>query len=82
LEPGFNPGRYGTPHRVAPHRGVRTDRYKLIEYYCEGNYWELLDLEEDPNELRNLYSESGYADLIAELTGELRGLQQHYGQNG
>jgi len=82
LQPGFNPGRYGTPHRVTPHRGVRTDRYKLIEYYREGDYWELFDLEEDPNELRNLYGESGHADLIAELTRELRGLQQHYGENG
>ena len=32
-DPGFQ---YWTAHRVGPHRGVRTDRYKLIEYYGEG----------------------------------------------
>jgi len=82
--PSFVPraGNYGTPHRVTPHRGIRTGRYKLIEYYREGDYWELFDLEEDPNELRNLYAESGHADLIGELTGQLRGLQQHYREDG
>ena len=76
------PGNYGTPHRVTPHRGIRTGRYKLIEYYREGDYWELFDLEEDPNELRNLYAEPGHADLISELTGGLRDLQQHYREDG
>ncbi|MDE0109876.1 MAG: sulfatase [Bryobacterales bacterium] len=76
------PGNYGTPHRVTPHRGIRTDRYKLIEYYREGDYWELFDLEEDPNELRNLYSEAGHAGLIRDLTAELRALQQHYREDG
>ncbi len=82
--PGFvpRPGNYGTPHRVTPHRGIRTGRYKLIEYYREGDYWELFDLEEDPNELRNLYADPGHASLIRELTGELRQLQQHYREDG
>ena len=79
LVPGFNPGRYGTPHRVTPHRGVRTDRYKLIEYYKEGDYWELFDLAEDANELRNVYSDPANAELIADLTTQLRALQEQYG---
>ena len=79
LVPGFNPGRYGTPHRVTPHRGVRTDRYKLIEYYKEGDYWELFDLAEDPNELRNVYSDPANAELIADLATQLRALQEQYG---
>ncbi len=45
---------YFTPHRIGPHRGVRTGRYKLIEYYGEGDYWELFDLENDPDEMNNL----------------------------
>ena len=76
------PGNYGTPHRITPHRGIRTERYKLIEYYREGEYWELFDLEEDPNELRNLYRERGHEDLISELTDGLRALQRSLGENG
>ncbi|MFQ5929142.1 MAG: sulfatase [Acidobacteriota bacterium] len=73
---------YFTAHRIGPHRGVRTGRYKLIEYYIEGDYWELFDLQEDPNELRNLYGEPGYRELSAQLTQELRRLQQHYREEG
>ena len=74
-DPSF---RYFTAHRVSPHRGVRTERYKLIEYYNEDGYWELFDLREDPNELNNLYSEPGRDGLKAELTQELRRLQEQY----
>ena len=72
-EPSF---KYFTPHRIGPHRGVRTDRYKLIEYYAEGDYWELFDLQEDPNELRNIYDDPTNTDLVTELKAELKGLQE------
>jgi arylsulfatase A-like enzyme len=78
-DPSF---KYFTAHRVSPHRGVRTGRYKLIEYYREGDYWELFDLQEDPNELKNLFNEPGHDDLKAELTRELRRLQEHYSEQG
>lgn len=72
------PYRYFTPHRIGPHRGVRTDRYKLIEYYGEGDYWELFDLERDPHELQNLYEDPNYAGLVAELKSELQRLRAQY----
>jgi len=78
-DPSFQ---YWTPHRVGPHRGVRTDRYKLIEYYGEGDYWELFDLQQDPDEVHNLYAEPGHADLIQELQAELARLRDHYGERG
>lgn len=74
-EPSFN---YFTPHRIGPHRGVRTDRYKLIEYYSEGDYWELFDLQTDPHEVNNLYGQSGYEQTTADLKQELRRLQQQF----
>ncbi|MBT4485439.1 MAG: sulfatase [Candidatus Latescibacteria bacterium] len=71
--------KYFTAHRVGPHRGVRTDRYKLIEYYTEGDYFELFDLAADSHELRNLYGESGYEGITRELTKELQRLRKLYG---
>jgi arylsulfatase A-like enzyme len=67
-----------TPHRVSPHRGVRTDRYKLIEYYTEGDYWELFDLHSDPNELRNLYGDPSATAITADLKKELTRLRTQY----
>jgi arylsulfatase A-like enzyme len=69
---------YLTPHRVSPHRGVRTNRYKLIEYYGEGDYWELFDLQEDPHELRNVYGDSAYSAETESLKTELQRLRRHY----
>ena len=78
-DPSFQ---FWTAHRVGPNRGVRTDRYKLIEYYTEGNYWELFDLQEDPNELNNLHGQAGHAELTEDLTKQLRDLQASYHENG
>ncbi len=75
VDPSFN---YFTAHRIGPHRGVRTDRYKLIEFYSKSDYWEFFDLAEDPNEVNNLYSDPAYAGLIGELKSELRQSQKEY----
>jgi arylsulfatase A-like enzyme len=69
---------YFTAHRVSPHRGVRTERYKLIDYYSEAGYRELFDLEKDPNELRNVHEDAGYGKVRAELEAELGRLRKHY----
>ena len=75
-------------HHVYAHYGVRTHRYKLIYYYADAlgqpgaideskpPEWELFDLDEDPNELNNVYHDPAYADIAAELRGELRRLQE------
>jgi len=65
-------------HMVAKHYGVRTDRYKLIHYY-ETDEWECFDLETDPNELRSVYTDPDYAQVVAELRNELARLQAFYG---
>ena len=78
-------------HHVYAHYGVRTKRYKLIYYYADAlgqpgaiddkkpPEWELFDLEEDPCELKNVYNDPAYADVVAELRGELRRLQDKVG---
>ena len=74
-DPSFQ---FFTAHRVSPHRGVRTERYKLIHYYSENNYWELFDLEKDPNELRNVYAELAYRPVVATMKKELDRLRRVY----
>ncbi len=66
-------------HAVARHRGVRTDRYKLIHYYQKGE-WELFDLQVDPMELRSLADDPPHAAVRAELEAELERLAEEYGE--
>ncbi|MBL8223070.1 MAG: DUF4976 domain-containing protein, partial [Bryobacterales bacterium] len=80
---GFDPSkpaldRYGTSHRIPPHRGVRTERHKLIEYYGEGDYWECFDLVKDPREMKNVYGDPAYAKVTAELKKEMERLRALY----
>ncbi|MBI4624266.1 MAG: sulfatase [Verrucomicrobia bacterium] len=67
---------YPSPHHVRPHLGVVTDRYKLVRFYGTGeDYWELFDLERDPQELRSVYNDPEYATTVAQLTKELSRLR-------
>ncbi len=68
---------YPAVHMVRRHYGVRTDRYKLIHFYGLDE-WELYDLEQDPDELRNVYADPAYADQVAALKEALTGLRQLY----
>jgi hypothetical protein len=52
--------------------------YKLIEYFSEGDMWELFDLAKDPRELHNVYSRPEYAGTVGLLKAELRKLQRAY----
>ena len=74
-DPSFQ---YFTAHRVSPHRGVRTERYKLIHYYSENNSWELFDLQTDPNELRNVYNEADYKSVLKQMKQELETLRRRF----
>ena len=66
------------PHHVAPHFGVRTERYKLIRFYGPYDSWELFDLKNDRQELHNLYDDPKMKELIADLKGQLKSLIVQY----
>ena len=63
---------YPAPHHVRPHYGVVTDRYKLVRFESpDVNEWELFDREQDPLELRNVYSDPASAGVVKDLKTEL-----------
>ncbi len=65
-------------HMVKRHYGIRTHRYKLIHFYDDIDEWELYDLEKDPQEIDNLYNNSGYAGIQEKLHNSLDSLQIVY----
>jgi arylsulfatase A-like enzyme len=67
-------------HRVRPHYGVRTERYKLI-HYPTVDEWELFDLKNDPHELKSIYNDGNQAGLIQKLKAELARLRAQYKDN-
>jgi len=77
---------FGPPHWVAPHYGIRTERYKLIHYYNR-NEWEMFDLERDPDEMDSLFVENemrvrpGYEDIARQLVAQLKARREFYKDN-
>lgn len=69
---------YPDEHKVMPHFGIRTKRHKLIRFYGDGDFWELYDLEKDPQEMRNLYGKRQYEKLTGELKASLTALIRDY----
>jgi len=59
-------------HNVAKHYGVVTDRYKLVHFYePEFDYWEMFDLQKDPNEMKSIYNDPAYSETQSKLHQEL-----------
>lgn len=67
---------YPSVHMVPRHYGIRTARHKLIHFY-QFDVWEMYDLQEDPDELQNIYETADPA-LVADLKAQLKGLQEKY----
>jgi arylsulfatase A-like enzyme len=68
---------FPVPHRVRPHYGVITDRFKLVHYYKpDVDDWELLDRQQDPLEVKNFHEDPAYAQTVKELHAELERLKQ------
>ena len=68
-------------HKVKPHYGVSTGKYKLIHFYYDMDEWELFDLENDKNEMNNLYGKPGYEKITANLKQKIKSLQKQYKDN-
>ncbi|MEX0983082.1 MAG: sulfatase [Bacteroidales bacterium] len=72
---------YPSVHMVKRHYGVATERYKLIHFYYDIDEWEMYDLETDPMEMTNVYSDPAYAGEREMLHGKLEELREFYGDS-
>ena len=70
-------GGYGIPE----HYGLRTKSHKLIHFpgFGDGDYWELFDLENDPDELKNLIGNPDASELARSLQEQLTGRRKTLG---
>ncbi len=57
-------------------RGVRTNQYKYVKYYCTGSTEEFFDLQNDPHEATNLINTAAYAPLITAFRYKLDSMRQ------
>jgi arylsulfatase A-like enzyme len=67
-------------HNTRAHYGVRTMTHKLI-YYWKIDQWELFDLVNDPNELRNIYYDPAVREIATKLKEELHRLKREVKDN-
>lgn len=68
-------------HSVKRHYGISTERYKLIHFYYDIDEWELFDLQNDPQEMRNVYNEPEYSDVREKLHKRLEELRVQFGDS-
>ena len=68
-------------HNVPRHDGVRSDRYKLINFYSENGgkgHYEMYDLKADPNEVNNVFNDPKYKDTRDTMMAELVKAREEY----
>ena len=64
-------------HNVAPHDGVRNERYKLF-FLPKSNEWQLFDLEKDPQELTSIHDDPASAGTLADMKILYQQLRSQY----
>lgn len=64
-------------HAVAQHDGVRSERYKLM-WFPKTKEWNLFDLEKDPQEMKSVAEDPGYAEVLTKMKGLYQELRAKY----
>ena len=70
---------YPAEHCVRKHRGIRTERWKLLHFWEQPEEYELFDLQADPDETRNLAGEPRHRATLERLTTQLAALRRELG---
>ncbi len=69
---------YPSVHMVKRHYGIVTPEYKLAHFYFDVDEWELYDRKKDTQEMKNVYDDPAYAEVVAELKTKLAELRVKY----
>jgi len=65
-------------HSVKRHYGMVTKEYKLAHFYYDIDEWELYDLKKDPKEMKNVFHDASYSEVVAKLKKQLAALRIKY----
>jgi len=65
-------------HNTRAHYGIRTDTHKLIHFW-KTDQWELYDLVNDPDEMKNLFSDAASQSVVADLKARMARLRSELG---
>jgi len=64
-------------HGVPAHYGIRGERYKLV-HFPRSAEWNLVDLQEDPREMRSEHENPEYENTLREMKARLASLRRKY----
>ncbi len=69
---------YPAVHMVKRHYGIVTREFKLAHFYDDVDEWELYDRLKDPMEMKSVYDDPAYADVVKDLKAKLADLRVKY----
>lgn len=69
---------YPSIHMVKRHYGIISRDYKLVHFYFDVDEWELYDRKKDPQEMKNVYNDPAYADVVTDMKKRLKDLRIKY----
>jgi arylsulfatase A-like enzyme len=69
---------YPSVHMVKRHYGIVSREFKLVHFYFDVHEWELYDRNKDPQEMKNVFEDPDYADIVAKLKVQLTELRVKY----
>ena len=69
---------YPSVHMVKRHYGIVTEDYKLAHFYYDVDEWELYDRKKDKLEMKNVYDDPDYSEVVQDLKEKLAELRVKY----
>lgn len=69
---------YPAVHMVKRHYGIVTEDYKLVHFYDDVDEWELYDRKKDTLEMKNVFDDPAYSDVVEKLSKDLADLRVQY----
>lgn len=69
---------YPSVHMVKRHYAIVTEDYKLAHFYYDVDEWELYDRKNDLLEMKNVYDDPAYAEVVVDLKKQLADMRVHY----